>query len=107
MYTIYADDTLLYLPGDEELSVLSPVLETQCNAAGTLTFVLLPEHPLYSALHKMRTRIIVKQDDEIIWRGRVLETETDFYRQKTVTRSGIWTFPDRRSSSWSAAGTER
>lgn len=92
MYTIYADDTLLYLPGDEELSVLSPVLETQCNAAGTLTFVLLPEHPLYSALHKMRTRIIVKQDDEIIWRGRVLETETDFYRQKTVTCEGELTY---------------
>lgn len=92
MYTIYADDTLLYSPGDEELSVLSPVLETQCNAAGTLTFVLLPEHPLYSALHKMRTRIIVKQDDEIIWRGRVLETETDFYRQKTVTCEGELTY---------------
>lgn len=85
MYTIYADDALLYSPGDEELSVLSPVLETQCNAAGTLTFVLLPEHPMYSALHKMRTRIDVRQDNEIIWRGRVLETETDFYRQKTVT----------------------
>lgn len=92
MYTIYADDTLLYLPGDEELCVLSPVLETQCNAAGTLTFVLLPAHPLYSALHKMRTRIIVKQDDEIIWRGRVLETETDFYRQKTVTCEGELTY---------------
>lgn len=92
MYTIYADDALLYLPGDEELFVLSPVLETQCNAAGTLTFVLLPEHPMYSALHKMRTRIIVKQDDEIIWRGRVLETETDFYRQKTVTCEGELTY---------------
>lgn len=92
MYTIYADDSLLYLPGDEELCVLSPVLEMQCNAAGTLTFVLLPEHPLYSALHKMRTRIIVKQDDEIIWRGRVLETETDFYRQKTVTCEGELTY---------------
>lgn len=92
MYTIYADDTLLYLPGDEELSVLSPMLETQCNAAGTLTFVLLPEHPLYSALHKMRTRIDVRQDDEIIWRGRVLETESDFYRQKTVTCEGELTY---------------
>lgn len=92
MYTIYADDALLYLPGDEELSVLSPVLETQCNAAGTLTFVLLPEHPMYSALHKMRTRIDIRQDDEIIWRGRVLETETDFYRQKTVTCEGELTY---------------
>lgn len=92
MYTIYADNALLYSPGDEELSVLSPVLETQCNAAGTLTFVLLPEHPLYSALHKMRTRIDVRQDDEIIWRGRVLETETDFYRQKTVTCEGELTY---------------
>lgn len=92
MYTIYADDALLYSPGDEELSVLSPVLETQCNAAGTLTFVMLPEHPLYSALHKMRTRIDVRQDDEIIWRGRVLETETDFYRQKTVTCEGELTY---------------
>lgn len=92
MYTIYADDALLYSPGDEELSVLSPVLETQCNAAGTLTFVLLPEHPMYSALHKMRTRIDVRQDDEIIWRGRVLETETDFYRQKTVTCEGKLTY---------------
>lgn len=92
MYTIYADDALLYSPGDEELSVLSPVLETQCNAAGTLTFVLLPEHPMYSAPHKMRTRIDVRQDDEIIWRGRVLETETDFYRQKTVTCEGELTY---------------
>lgn len=92
MYTIYADDALLYSPGDEELSVLSPVLETQCNAAGTLTFVLLPEHPMYSTLHKMRTRIDVRQDDEIIWRGRVLETETDFYRQKTVTCEGELTY---------------
>lgn len=92
MYTIYADDALLYSPGDEELSVLSPVLETQCNAAVTLTFVLLPEHPMYSALHKMRTRIDVRQDDEIIWRGRVLETETDFYRQKTVTCEGELTY---------------
>lgn len=92
MYTIYADDALLYSPGDEELCVLSPVLETQCNAAGTLTFVLLPEHPMYSALHKMRTRIDVRQDDEIIWRGRVLETETDFYRQKTVTCEGELTY---------------
>ena len=92
MYTIYADDALLYSPGDEELSVLSPVLETQCNAAGTLTFVLLPEHPMYSALHKMRTRIDVRQDDEIIWRWRVLETETDFYRQKTVTCEGELTY---------------
>lgn len=92
MYTIYADDALLYSPGDEELSVLSPVLETQCNAAGTLTLVLLPEHPMYSALHKMRTRIDVRQDDEIIWRGRVLETETDFYHQKTVTCEGKLTY---------------
>lgn len=92
MYTIYADDALLYSPGDEELSVLSPMLETQCNAAGTLTFVLLPEHPMYSALHKMRTRIDVRQDDEIIWRGRVLETETDFYRQKIVTCEGELTY---------------
>lgn len=92
MYTIYADDALLYSPGDEELSALSPVLETQCNAAGTLTFVLLPEHPLYNALHKLRTRIIVKQDDKIIWRGRVLEAEIDFYRQKTVTCEGELTY---------------
>lgn len=92
MYTIYADDALLYLPGDEELSVLSPVLETSCNAAGTLTFVLLPSHPLYDKLQKLKTRIRVMQDDEIIWRGRVLETESDFYRQKTVTCEGELTY---------------
>lgn len=92
MYTIYADDTLLYSPGDEELSVLSPVLETSCNAAGTLTFVLLPAHPLYDKLQKLKTRIRVMQDDEIIWRGRVLEAETDFYRQKTVTCEGELTY---------------
>lgn len=92
MYTIYADDALLYSPGDEELSVLSPVLETSCNAAGTLTFVLLPAHPLYDKLQKLKTRIRVMQDDEILWRGRVLETETDFYRQKTVTCEGELTY---------------
>lgn len=92
MYTIYADDALLYLPGDEELSVLSPVLETSCNAAGTLTFVLPPSHPRYDKLQKLKTRIRVMQDDEILWRGRVLETESDFYRQKTVTCEGELTY---------------
>lgn len=92
MYTIYADDALLYSPGDEELSVLSPVLETSCNAAGTLTFVLLPAHPLYDKLQKLKTRIRVMQDDEILWRGRVLETESDFCRQKTVTCEGELTY---------------
>lgn len=90
MYAIYVDGQLLYSTAAPETDklILSPKLSLDVNAAGSLTFVLLPGNRMHAGIQKMKSIITVKQDDEIIFRGRVLDDEKDFYNQKSVYCEG-------------------
>lgn len=94
MYTIYADDQLLYAPNlvDEGYALISPKLTTELNKAGSLEFTMPPSHVLYSSLSKLKTTIKVKADGVEIWRGRVLHEEKDFYNRKAVYCEGALSF---------------
>lgn len=94
MFRIYADGELLYATGmsDPDFSVSSPTVQRGINKAGSLTFTIFPRHPLYDKLSKLKTMMTVYQDTEMIFRGRVLGTETDIYRQKKVTCEGDYAF---------------
>ena len=90
MYAIYVDGQLLYSTAAPETDklILSPKLSLDVNAAGSLTFVLPPGNRMHESIQKMKSIITVKQDDEIIFRGRVLDDERDFYNQKNVYCEG-------------------
>lgn len=94
MYTIYVDGELLFSSGldDERFIILSPKLSMDVNGAGSLTFVIPPRNSLYDSIKKIKSVITVKQDDEVIFRGRVLDDEKDFYNQKNVYCEGERSF---------------
>lgn len=94
MYEIRMDGQLLFNSAgmDDEHIILSPKLSPDVEGAGSLTFVMLPGHALYHSIRKLKSIITVTQDGEVIFRGRVLETEKDFYNQKTVYCEGDLSF---------------
>lgn len=98
MYSLYLsnktengiEETLIYdarVP-DKDLALISPSLEIESGNAGSLDFTMPPNHLGYSLVDKMRTEVIFKQNDKEMWRGRVLNTDTDFYNQMKVECEG-------------------
>jgi hypothetical protein len=90
VYTIHADDKLLFdsLSEDQASIVLSPKLSLDVNKPGSLSFVIPPTNALHGKLQKLKTLVVVKQDSTILFRGRVMEIETDLYNQQTVYCEG-------------------
>ena len=98
MYSLYLsnktengiEETLIYdarVP-DKDLALISPSLEIESGNAGSLDFTIPPNHLGYNLVDKMRTEVIFKQNDKEMWRGRVLNTDTDFYNQMKVECEG-------------------
>lgn len=94
MYRMKADGVVFYDPSSDDMSlhVLSPKASLELNKAGSLQFTLLPGNVMYDSLQKLKTVITLEQDDEIIFRGRVLETTTDVYNRKEVYCEGELAF---------------
>lgn len=96
MYKIYADGVLIYdtkLQYDEEYILLSPVLNLEVNKAGSLEFLLPPSNLGYNLIDKMKTTIkVVDDEDEILFVGRILHDERDFYNRKQVYCEGALSF---------------
>lgn len=82
--------TCIYDPSDKTLAtaVLSPVLTREANKAGSLTFTIPLGNIAHSALSKLTTVVSVEQDGEVIWEGRVISTETDWWKNQKVTCEG-------------------
>lgn len=94
MYTIHVDGNLLYSPLliDDGYLVLNPKLTLELGKSGSLTFLLPPNNPLYDGIQKLKSIVIVYQDSEEIFRGRVLHDEKDFYNRKNVYCEGELAF---------------
>ena len=94
MYTIHVDGNLLYSPLliDDGYLVLNPKLTLELGKSGSLTFLLPPNIPLYDGIQKLKSIVIVYQDSEEIFRGRVLHDEKDFYNRKNVYCEGELAF---------------
>lgn len=90
MYKMKAEGVVFYDPSSDDMTlhVLSPKAKFELNAPGELEFVNLPGNVMYDGLHKLKTIVTLEQDDEIIFRGRVLETVSDTYNKKEVYCEG-------------------
>ena len=86
-YTIYSPSV-----ADRGYVVFSPKLSEQVNKASSLSFVCPDTNPNYSQITPFSGIIIVFDDDEIIFWGRVVSAERDFYRQKFVECEGVLAF---------------
>lgn len=76
----------------EYTAVLDPKVKLEVNKAGTLTFTMLPDHPMYDQIALRQSIFDVYQNDELIFEGVAMQEDTDFYNRKTVTCEGELTF---------------
>lgn len=94
MYTIHADGEVMYAPNlvNDGYGVLSPKLTVELNKSGSLEYIMPPNNVMYDNVQKLKTIITAYQDDEEIFRGRVLHDDSDFYRRKKVYCEGELSF---------------
>ena len=84
-----SDIYTLHDPRTDDLLLINPKLKLELNKTGTLTFSVPVTHPYYSQIAKMQCEINVYRDESIIYVGRPLTSEDDFYKTSAVTCEGI------------------
>lgn len=90
----------IYDPAAEDLRttatmLISPTLTREAGKAGSLEFTIPLGNIAHSALQKLKTIAEVEQDRKILWRGRVMSHEMDFYlRQKVYCEGELAYFND-------------
>lgn len=92
MYRIFCDNYTLYDDRIENLRLISPKLELEVNKTGSFSFTILPSHPYYSFVQKLKSIITVYQNGNLIFRGRVLNDEIGFRNEKHVSCEGELAF---------------
>lgn len=94
MYKVYANGKPLHHPNmfDSGYVVSEPEITQEVNAHGSMTFDMLPNHPLYGSINNLTTIITVEDDTGEIFRGRVLHSTKDFYNRKSVYVEGELAF---------------
>lgn len=74
-YYVYCDGELVYSAGVEGREILNPVLDLEVNKAGSFDFDLPVGSAMYDRISKLKSTIEVCQGNEILFRGRLLDTE--------------------------------
>lgn len=92
MYQIKCDDCILYDPRDDEYVLLNPKCKLQVNTVGEGSFTILSNHPHYGQLKKLKSLFEIKQDDDVIFRGRMVNDCRDIYNQMNVDLEGVLGF---------------
>ena len=77
---------------DRGFGLVEATLDVELNTAGRLSFTLPPTHPHYGAFSEMVDECYVTQDNEEIWRGRIINVSVDFDGNKTVECEGILSY---------------
>lgn len=94
MYTIFADEICIHsdVTPLESCKVIRPKLTLADSAAGSLEFTLPPGNAGYDVVKRLTTNIIVYENEEEIWRGRILEENIDFWKRKFIYCEGELAF---------------
>lgn len=96
MYEIWADDLLIHsdVTPLETTKVINPHLVLEDSAAGSLEFSLPPINVGYSQdiLKRMVTNIVVRENGEFLWGGRILQDSFDFWNNRKVICEGELAF---------------
>lgn len=89
MITIYADDKKIYDPRIEKLQLEEAELQQAKNKAGSMTFTIPAAHTYaQTSIIPGITRIVVKEDEETIFKGRITKTNPNFYDDAECTAEG-------------------
>lgn len=92
MYKINCDKKILHDMRDDELQVINPSLSLELNSFGKLNFSILNSHQNKDYIKKLISDIEVFDDDKLIFSGRSLTDEKDFYLTGQVYCEGELAF---------------
>lgn len=96
MYRVYVQyegtEYPLYEPLDDEMQIFEPVLTEEPGSAGSFQFQIYRGHANYDKLNPCKSEVILYQDQEEIFRGRMLKPEQDFNNIVTITCEGELTY---------------
>lgn len=87
-YKIYADNYLIYDSQNDNYQVGNPKLTQELNKVDDLKFTIYPNHVYYDRIQKLNSNITLFKDNELIFKGRVLNDDLDFNNAKSVTCEG-------------------
>lgn len=110
MYTIKLDGKTLYSPAvpGKAYKVMNPQLSLDINTSGSCSFVIPPGNHLHGAVRRRKSIITVHEGGQEIFRGRVLDDETDQYKQKSVYCEGVRSYlNDSQAAPYKYTGTPR
>lgn len=77
---------------NEDVCLIDPTLDVETGVAGSLTFTFPPNNLYYDRVAMMTTEVFVKKNNNEVWRGRILNFNTDFFNQKNVDCEGELTY---------------
>lgn len=88
MYEVYLNAASFLHNVSQGRLLISPKLSLEINSAGSFEFTILPNHPLYDAIKKMKSEITVKQNGVEIFSGRPTKVTGDLYNRRKIYCEG-------------------
>lgn len=88
MYKIFADNTLIYDSTLEDYKINKGSITHELNKSGSFTFSLYPDHFYYNKFVKLKTVITVYKNNKIVFRGRCLNDNSDYWNNNAITCEG-------------------
>lgn len=92
MYRVFCDNYKLYDSRLDKYKLAEAQLDLELNKTGSFSFTIYPDHPNFNRLQKLKSIITVYQDDYLLFRGRILDTESGFYNETQVICEGELAF---------------
>ncbi len=92
IWKVYCDNFLLHDSRLDDYQLIDPSLDLELNKTGSFSFTIYPEHINYDKLQKLKSIITVYENDEIRFRGRILNDTIGWHNEKQVSCEGELAF---------------
>lgn len=87
IYSVYVDGINIY-EEDPDKTLIEPSSETELNSAGSFEFTMPVNHMYYDMPRPLLSDVEIRENNEIVWFGRVIQIEKDWNNQKIVHCEG-------------------
>lgn len=91
-YAIYAGTDLgnmtLLCSSEYNPGISMPTIDKELNSAGSFTFTMAPDHPYVDSIKRYLTIVDVYLRGTIVFRGRVFDLSSNFYKELNVSCEG-------------------
>ena len=89
---VFVDDNAVYDPRVDELVIMQDKLNLELNKSGSYVFIVPPSNPYYGKFNKLKSIVKFVRDGKILFRGRILNSEYDFYNNQKLNCEGELAF---------------